>query len=65
LTDTFLTPQFLLFARKLAQTPPFPADNQIIRFNFALNQWELSTGGILSAVQSSSNVGGGSWFSSC
>jgi len=59
MTDAFLTGLFLLFGKRLAQTPPDPADNQIIRFNFALNQWELSTGGILSAVQSSSNVGAG------
>ena len=58
-TKDFLEPAFLLFARRLAKVPPFPADNQIIRFNFALNQWELSTGGILTAVQSSSNVGSG------
>ena len=60
MTDkAFLEAVFLLFGRRLAKVPPFPADNQIIRFNFALNQWELSTGGILSAVQSSSNVGAG------
>jgi len=38
----FLEPVFLLFARRLANTPPFPADNDGIKFNFALNQWELS-----------------------
>jgi len=60
LTDkSFLEAVFLLFGRKLAKVPPFPAADAIIKFNFATNQWELSTGGILSAVQSSSNVGTG------
>jgi len=53
----FLTPAFFLFGRRLAKTPPFPLAGQIIKFDGTV--WELATGGILSAVQSSSNVGSG------
>ncbi len=48
---------FKLFDRLLEDTPPFPVAGQIIKFNGT--KWELATGGILSAVQSSSNVGPG------
>jgi len=53
----FLTPIFLLFGRRLGGIPPFPVAGQIVKFDGTL--WELATGGILSAVQSSSNVGSG------
>jgi len=60
MTDSrFLSPQFLLFARRLANTPPFPADNDGIKFNFALQQWELSPFGGAGEANTSSNVGGG------
>ena len=55
--NKFLSPLFLLFGRKLEPTPPFPVVGQIIKFNGT--KWELATGGILSAVQTSSNVGTG------
>jgi len=55
--NRFLSPLFLLFGRRLESTPPFPVAGQIIKFNGI--EWELATGGILSAVQSSSNVGTG------
>ena len=58
-TKDFLEPAFLLFARRLAKVPPFPVANNIIKFNFATNQWELALLGTLPAVQSSSNVGSG------
>ena len=53
----FLSPAFLLFGRRLEAVPPFPLAGQIVKFDGTI--WELATGGILSAVQSSSNVGAG------
>jgi len=60
MTDkNFLEPQFLLFARRLANTPPFPADADGIRFNFALQRWELAPFGGGGEANTSSNVGVG------
>ena len=55
----FLEPQFLLFARALAKTPPFPANNDGIKFNFALQRWELAPFGGAGEANTSSNVGAG------
>jgi hypothetical protein len=55
----FLSPNFLLFARKLAGVPPFPSNLDIIQFNSTTGEWELVSGVVGSAVQSSSNVGTG------
>jgi len=60
MTDNrFLSPIFLLFARRLANTPPFPADQDGIKFNFALQRWELSPFGGAGEANTSSNVGAG------
>jgi len=58
-TKDFLEPAFLLFARRLASVPPFPADNDGIKFNFALNRWELAPFGGAGEANTSSNVGTG------
>jgi len=43
MTDkAFLEAVFLLFGRKLAKVPPFPSNNDVIKFNFATLQWELA-----------------------
>jgi len=59
LTDRFLEALFLLFGRKLAKVPPFPVDGDGIKFNFALNQWELAPFGGAGEANTSSNVGAG------
>jgi len=56
---SFLSPQFLLFARRLAKVPPFPANNDGIKFNFATLQWELAPFGGAGESNTSSNVGSG------
>lgn len=55
----FLSPAFLLFARRLASTPPFPADQDGIKFDFATNQWILAPFGGGGEANTSSNVGTG------
>jgi len=54
---SFLSPQFLLFARRLAGVPPFPANNDGIKFDSTLNKWILApfVGG--GEANTSSNVG--------
>lgn len=60
MTDkAFLEAVFLLFGRKLAKVPPFPANNDGIKFNFATLQWELSPFGGAGEANTSSNVGAG------
>ena len=58
-SNRFLTPLFKLFGKKLAGVPPSPQNNDIIQFNSTSNEWELISGVIGNAVQSSSNVGSG------
>jgi len=58
-TNDFLSPLFKLFGKKLAGVPPAPTNLDIIQFNSTSNQWELASGIVGSAVQSSSNVGTG------
>jgi len=57
--NKFLSPLFKLFGKRLAGVPPSPANLDIIQFNSTSGQWELSSGVVGNAVQSSSNVGGG------
>jgi len=61
MTDkAFLQAIFLLFGRKLAKVPPFPVNDNIIKFNFANNQWELAfESGGAGEANTSSNVGAG------
>lgn len=60
MTDkAFLEAVFLLFGRKLSKVPPFPANNDGIKFNFATLQWELSPFGGAGEANTSSNVGTG------
>jgi len=60
MTDkAFLEAVFLLFGRKLAKVPPFPANNDGIKFNFATLQWELAPFGGAGEANTSSNVGAG------
>ena len=55
--NKFLSPLFRFFGKPLANVTPINLD--IAQFNSTTNQWELATGIIGNAVQSSSNVGGG------
>ncbi len=57
--NPFISPLFKLFGKKLANVPPSPVNNDIIQFNSTSNEWELISGVIGNAVQSSSNVGTG------
>jgi len=56
---SFLSPNFLLFARLLAGVPPFPVNNDGIKFDSTLNKWILApfVGG--GEANTSSNVGVG------
>jgi len=58
-TKDFLEPAFLLFARRLAKVPPFPTNNDGIKFNFTLQQWELAPFATGGEANTSSNVGAG------
>jgi len=58
-TNKFISPLFKLFGKKLANVPPSPQNNDVIQFNSTSGEWELVSGVIGSAVQSSSNVGTG------
>jgi len=55
--NNFISPLFKLYGRKLAGVPPFPTNLDIIQFNSTTQEWELASGVVGSAVQSSSNVG--------
>jgi len=57
--NRFISPLFKLFGKRLAKVPPTPANLDIIQFNSTSNEWELISGIIGNAVQSSSNVGTG------
>lgn len=57
--NDFLSPVFLLFGRKLAKTPPFPTNEQIVKFNTVTNEWELSSDAGVGQANTSSNVGTG------
>ncbi len=52
------SPETILFARKLASTPPFPANGDFVSFDFATLTWVLKPASGLS-VTTSSNVGAG------
>ncbi len=58
-SNKFLTPLFKLFGKSLAGVPPSPANLDIIQFNSTSEKWELASGVVGNAVQSSSNVGSG------
>jgi len=58
-TNKFISPLFKLFGKNLAGVPPSPTNLDIIQFNSTSNKWELASGVVGSAVQSSSNVGTG------
>jgi len=59
---SFLSPNFLLFARLLAGVPPFPVNNDGIKFNSVTNKWELAPFGGAGEANTSSNVGvGAGW----
>lgn len=55
----FLSPLFKMFGKVLTPTPPNPANLDIIQFNATTQKWQLVSGVIGTAVQSSSNVGTG------
>ncbi len=57
--NPFVSPLFKLFGKKLANVPPSPVNMDIIQFNSTSNEWELISGVVGNAVQSSSNVGTG------
>jgi len=58
-TDNFLTPLFNFFGKRLAKTPPDPANLDIAQFNSTTQEWELVNAPSITGVQSSSNVGSG------
>jgi len=57
--NKFISPLFKLFGKPLAGVPPDPSNLDIIQFNSTTGKWELVSGVVGSAVQSSSNVGSG------
>jgi len=57
--NKFISPLFKLFGKPLAGVPPNPSNLDIIQFNSTTGKWELVSGVIGSAVQTSSNVGTG------
>jgi len=59
-SNKFLSPLFKLFGKNLAGIPPNPTNLDIIQFNSTSGKWELASGVVGNAVQSSSNVGLGS-----
>jgi len=60
MTDkAFLEAVFLLFGRKLAKVPPFPVNDDGIKFDFATNQWILAPFNGGGEANTSSNVGTG------
>jgi len=59
LFGSFLEPLIKLFGKPLDKVPPNPANLDIIQFNSTTGKWELQSGVIGNAVQSSSNVGTG------
>lgn len=57
--NKFISPLFKLFGKPLAGVPPSPSNLDIIQFNSTTKKWELVSGVIGNAVQTSSNVGTG------